>query len=40
MCGWISRATPDWGEMAEMIAESYCITAPKRLAALVGPPSP
>ena len=29
---------PDWDEMAEMIAESYCLTAPKRLAALVGPP--
>jgi hypothetical protein len=31
------RAAPDWDEMAEMIAESYCLTAPKRLAALVAP---
>ena len=37
-CGWTCRAAPDWDEMAEMIAESYCLTAPKRLAALVGPP--
>ena len=40
--GWIGvrldlRAMPDWDEMAEMIMESYCLTAPKRLAALVGP---
>jgi hypothetical protein len=31
------RAAPDWVEMAEMIAESYCLIAPKRLAALVVP---
>jgi hypothetical protein len=36
--GWIGvrldlRAEPDWDEMAEMITESYCLTAPKRLAA-------
>ena len=42
--GWIGvrldlRAKPDWDEMAEMITESYCLTAPKRLAALVGPPA-
>jgi len=40
--GWVGvrldlRTAPDWDEMAEMIAESYCLTAPKRLAALVGP---
>ena len=40
--GWIGvrldlKVAPDWDEMAEMIAESYCLTAPKRLAALVGP---
>ena len=41
--GWVgvrlrsSVPAPDWDEMAEMIAESYCLTAPKRLAALVGP---
>jgi len=42
--GWIGvrldlRKQPDWDEMAEMIAESYCLTAPKRLAALVVPPA-
>jgi hypothetical protein len=41
--GWIGvrldlRAEPDWDDLAEMIAESYCLTAPKRLAAQVGPP--
>jgi len=40
--GWVGvrldrRTAPDWHEMAEMIAESYCLTAPRRLAALVGP---
>jgi hypothetical protein len=40
--GWVGvrlslRPAPDWDEMAEMIAESYCLTAPKRLAALVAP---
>jgi predicted DNA-binding protein (MmcQ/YjbR family) len=40
--GWVGvrldlPAPPDWDEMAEMIAESYCLTAPRRLAALVGP---
>ncbi len=41
--GWVGvrldlRAQPDWGELSEMIAESYCLTAPKRLAAQIGPP--
>jgi hypothetical protein len=40
--GWVGvrldlRKAPDWDEMAEMIAESYCLTAPKRLAAQVAP---
>ena len=40
--GWVGvrldlPAAPDWDEMAEMIAESYCLIAPKRLAALVVP---
>ena len=31
----------DWDELAELITESYCLTAPKRLAANVGsPPHP
>ena len=42
--GWVAvhlrlRRAPDWDEMAEMIAESYCLTAPKRLAAQVVPAS-
>jgi predicted DNA-binding protein (MmcQ/YjbR family) len=28
----------DWDEVAEMITESYCLIAPKRLAAQVGAP--
>jgi hypothetical protein len=41
--GWVGvrldlRRSPDWDEMAEMIVESYCLTAPKRLAAQVSPP--
>ncbi len=40
--GWVGvrldlRTAPDWEEMAEMMAESYCLIAPKRLAALVAP---
>jgi hypothetical protein len=38
--GWVGvrldlADPPDWDELAEMIAESYCLTAPKRLAAQV-----
>jgi hypothetical protein len=29
-----------WDEVAELLAESYCLLAPKRLAAQVGQPSP
>ena len=40
--GWVGvrldlPEAPDWDELAEMIAESYCLTAPKRLAAAVDP---
>ena len=44
--GWVGirldhTAGPDWDEVGELITESYCLTAPKRLAALVGsPPEP
>ena len=36
--GWVGvrldlARPPDWGEMAEVIYESYCLTAPKRLVA-------
>ncbi|MEU7751628.1 MmcQ/YjbR family DNA-binding protein [Micromonospora sp. NPDC049101] len=30
----------DWDEVGELLTESYCVQAPKRLAALVGPPAP
>jgi hypothetical protein len=35
-------ASLDWDEVAELIAESYCLIAPRRLAAQVGaqPPGP
>jgi hypothetical protein len=36
--GWVGvqialQQAPDWEEMAELICESYCLTAPKRLVA-------
>jgi predicted DNA-binding protein (MmcQ/YjbR family) len=36
--GWVGvrldmRQQPDWDEMGELIVESYCLTAPKRLVA-------
>jgi hypothetical protein len=36
--GWVGirldlRGLPDWDEVAELIMESYCLTAPKRLVA-------
>ena len=34
-CGSTCGTPPDWDEMTEMIMESYCLTAPKRLAAQV-----
>jgi hypothetical protein len=42
--GWVGvrldlRRQPDWNELAEMIVESYCLTAPKRLAAQIVPPA-
>jgi hypothetical protein len=41
--GWVGvrldlAAEADWGELAEMIVESYCLIAPKRLAAQVDAP--
>jgi hypothetical protein len=38
--GWVgvrlgAGAEPDWDEVAELITESYCLIAPKRLAAQV-----
>jgi hypothetical protein len=36
--GFLLSETADWGEVAELIVESYCLAAPKRLAALVDRP--
>jgi hypothetical protein len=38
--GWVGvrldlESPPDWDEVSEMIIESYCLIAPKRLAAVV-----
>lgn len=38
--GWVGihldlEEPPDWDELSEMIAESYCLVAPRRLAAQV-----
>jgi predicted DNA-binding protein (MmcQ/YjbR family) len=43
--GWVGvrldRPDPDWDELAELMATSYCLIAPKRLARQVTvPPSP
>jgi hypothetical protein len=43
--GWVGvrldlAEPPDWDELAEMITESYCLVAPKRLAAQVHVPPP
>jgi predicted DNA-binding protein (MmcQ/YjbR family) len=38
--GWVrldlSTATPDWDEIDELIRTSYCLIAPKKLAAQIG----
>lgn len=34
--GFVFDADTDWAEVAELVADSYCIMAPKKLAALVG----
>jgi predicted DNA-binding protein (MmcQ/YjbR family) len=40
--GWVgmdlSQPQPDWAEVAELIATSYCLVAPKRLARTVTRP--
>jgi hypothetical protein len=44
--GWVALRLDlgeiDWEEVGELVADAYCLTAPKRLAASVGssPPSP
>ncbi|MFI6784744.1 MmcQ/YjbR family DNA-binding protein [Micromonospora sp. NPDC050276] len=38
--GMVLEPTTDWEEVGELLTESYCVLAPKRLAAQVGPPAP
>ncbi|MFF0154646.1 MmcQ/YjbR family DNA-binding protein [Micromonospora sp. NPDC005203] len=38
--GMIVDGGTDWVEVAELLTESYCLLAPKRLAALVDPAAP
>ncbi|WCN84115.1 MmcQ/YjbR family DNA-binding protein [Micromonospora sp. LH3U1] len=38
--GMVLNADTDWEEVGELLTESYRMLAPKRLAALVGPPAP
>ena len=35
--GMVIDEKTDWGEVAELLADSYCVLAPKKLAALVNP---
>jgi hypothetical protein len=39
MVGIMLDAGVDWDEVNELIIESYCVLAPKRLAELVYPPA-
>jgi hypothetical protein len=36
--GMVLDAATDWTEVRELLCESYCLMAPKKLAALVAPP--
>jgi predicted DNA-binding protein (MmcQ/YjbR family) len=38
--GMIVEDTADWHEIAELLTESYCLLAPKKLVPLVGRPGP
>jgi hypothetical protein len=38
--GLVIDDTTDWGDVAELVTESYCVLAPKRLAAQVERPTP
>jgi hypothetical protein len=35
VCGMIIDGETNWDEVAELMADSYCVQAPKKLAALV-----
>jgi hypothetical protein len=37
--GVVLDAGVDWGEVAELVTESYCVLAPKKLVELVDRPS-
>ncbi|GEP40499.1 hypothetical protein NPS01_41620 [Nocardioides psychrotolerans] len=39
MVGLLLAESPDWDEVAELVTDSYCVQAPRRLAALVDRPS-
>ena len=36
---WVLDADTDWSEVAELVTESYCALAPKKLVALVHRPT-
>ncbi len=38
--GMVLEPTTDWEEVAELMTESYCVLAPKKLVALVDRPEP
>lgn len=38
--GMVLDATTDWDEVTELVTESYCLLAPKKLVALVDRPAP
>lgn len=38
--GMVLDAATDWDEVTELLTDSYCLLAPKKLAALLGPPGP
>lgn len=38
--GMVLDETTDWGEVAELLTDSYCLRAPDHLAATVDRPSP
>jgi predicted DNA-binding protein (MmcQ/YjbR family) len=37
--GMVVDGSTDWGEVAELVTESYCLLAPKKLVALVDRPA-
>jgi hypothetical protein len=38
--GMVLDESPDWGEIAELLTESFCTRAPTRLARTVARPEP